>query len=55
MEDDDIDYDGDNYENDDLPLEEVDEFGEEIENLFLNANSADNPVEAYLNVIELMN
>ena len=53
MEDDDIDYDGDNYENDDLPLEEVDEFGEEIENLFLNANSADNPVEAYLNVIEL--
>ena len=53
MEDDDIDYEGDNYENEEIPMEEGDEFADEIENLFLNANSSDNPVESYLSVIEL--
>ena len=53
MEDEEIDYDGDNYENDDVPMEEGDDMTDEIENLFLNANSSDNPIEAYQNVIEL--
>ena len=53
MEDEEIDYDGDNYENDDIPMEEGDDMTDEIENLFLNANSSDNPIEAYQNVIEL--
>ena len=49
----DIDYEGDNYGNEEVPMEEGDEIVDEIENLFLNANSSDNPVEAYQNVIEL--
>ena len=53
MEDDDIDYDGDNYENEEVPMEEGDEVTNEIENLFLNAKSSDNPIEDYQNVIEL--
>ena len=52
---DDIDYDEDNYDNEDVPMDEVegDDMNEEIENLYLNANSSDNPIESYLSVIEL--
>ena len=52
MEDDDIDYDAENYDNDE-PIEEGDDLVDEIENCFINANASDNPVESYLNVIEL--
>ena len=51
MEDDDIDYDEENYDNEEVPME--DDLNDEIENIFLNANSSDNPLESYLNVIEL--
>ena len=54
MSDEDIDYDAENdYNEDDVQMDEGDEMAEEIENLFLNANSSDNPIEAYQNVIEL--
>ena len=49
---DDIDYDAENDYNEDEPIE-GDDLVDEIENLFLNAKSSDNPIEAYLNVIEL--
>ena len=50
--DDDIDYDAENDYNEDEPIE-GDDLVDEIENLFLNAKLSDNPIEAYLNVIEL--
>ena len=55
MEDDDIDYDADNYDNEEVPMDEAegDDMNEEIENLYLNAKTSDDPVESYLNVIDL--
>jgi ubiquitin-protein ligase len=51
--DDEIEYDGENDYNEDEPIEEGDDLIDEIENLFINAKSSDDPIEAYLNVIEL--
>jgi hypothetical protein len=51
--DDEIEYDGENDYNEDEPIEEGDDLIDEIEDLFINATSSDNPIEAYLNVIEL--
>ena len=53
MDEDDIDYDPECDYNDDEPIDDHDEVVDEIENIFLNAGSSDNPIEAYLNVIEL--
>ena len=47
-----MDYDPDNYE-EYIQMDERDELNEELENLFFNADSSDNPIEAYQNVIDL--
>ena len=52
MSDEEIDYNDENEYND-VQMEEGDEMVEEIENLFVNAATADNPIEAYQSVIEL--
>lgn len=52
MSDEEIDYNDENEYND-VQMEEGDDMVDEIENLFINAATADNPIEAYQNVIEL--
>ena len=52
MSDEEIDYNDENEYND-AQMDEGDDMVDEIENLFVNAATADNPIEAYQSVIEL--